>query len=53
MIKEILEILSNDDYLGCHYTIEVAKGKYKIKTGFKEILKSERRKLAMSWRKRK
>lgn len=47
MIKEIIEILNTDEWLGESETIEIAKGKYHYKTKTKDIINQYRRKWQM------
>ena len=46
MIEQLLELLSTDDFLGRSEAIDVAKGKYKIPSTFKEIRTKHKRKKA-------
>lgn len=48
MISHILQMLQIGDFYGESEFIDIAKGKYKIPTTFKEALKQEKR-----WRKKK
>lgn len=43
MIKDILELLTLDDYNGVSEEIEIAKGKYKLQTTLKDIYKAKKR----------
>jgi len=43
MIKFIIELLASDDYWNASETIQIAKGKYKCPTTFKEILNHVKR----------
>lgn len=45
MIKNILELLSLDEHYGQSEIIEIAKGKYKIKTTWKQAYKQFKREL--------
>jgi len=46
MIEQLLELLSTDDFLGRSEAIDIAKGKYKIPSTFKEIRTKHKRKKA-------
>lgn len=46
MIENILELLSLDPYLNVSENIEIAKGKHKLETSFKESWKQFKRRKA-------
>ncbi len=49
MIKQLIEILTLDDFKGISETIDFAKGSHKIPKTIREAIKQETRK----WQKRK
>lgn len=51
MIKNILELLSLDNYYGISEEIEIAKGKHELTTDLKKFYKQEIRKAR--WKKRR
>ena len=51
MIDNILNLLRADDYYGKSEVIEIAKGKYHLKTSIKD--KKEQKKRAKLWQLRK
>lgn len=44
-IKQIIELLQVDDFVGKHEFIEIAKGKYKLHTDIKELWKQGMREI--------
>jgi hypothetical protein len=51
MLKQILDLLALDEHYGQSEAIEIAKGKYKIPTTFKEGFNKIKREI--KWLKRK
>lgn len=51
MIKNILDLLSLDNYYGVSETIDIAKGKHKIPSTIKEGVKQIKRELA--WKRKR
>lgn len=47
MIKNIISMLSVDDFYGISENIDIAKGKYAYTSSFRKITRQERRKLAL------
>jgi hypothetical protein len=45
MIQQIITMLQMDNFYGESEFIDIAKGKYKLNTAFKKILKQEIRKI--------
>ena len=45
MIQQIITMLQMDNFYGESEFIDIAKGKYKLNTAFKNILKQEIRKI--------
>lgn len=43
MIKNIIDLLAMDDYYGVSHEIDIAKGKYKTPTTFKEFWRMVKR----------
>lgn len=43
MIKEIINLLNSNEFYGGTENIEIAKGKYELKKGFKEAFKQGKR----------
>ena len=51
MIKQIIELLKEDDFYGIAEEIEVAKGSYKAPMTIKEGIKNAKRK--MQWQRKR
>lgn len=45
MIKQIIHMLSIDDFFGVSENIDIAKGKYAYTNSFRKMTRQERRKL--------
>jgi len=45
MIRNILKLLREFDYMVGNETIDIAKGRYELTTDFNEVYRQERRKL--------
>ena len=45
MIRNILKLLSEFDYIVGNETIDIAKGRYELTTSFKEMYKQKKREL--------
>lgn len=50
MIKNIIAMLSVDDFYGVSENIDIAKGKYAYTTSFRKMTRQERRKHALKKR---
>jgi len=50
MIKNIIAMLSVDNFYGVSENIDIAKGKYAYTSSFRKITRQERRKLALKKR---
>jgi hypothetical protein len=50
MIKNIISMLSVDNFYGVSENIDIAKGKYAYTSSFRKITRQERRKLALKKR---
>lgn len=47
MIKEILDLLKLDDWMGESESIDIAKGKYKHTMKFKEVFAQKKRDISL------
>lgn len=50
MIKNIISMLSIDNFYGISENIDIAKGKYAYTTSFRKMTRQERRKIALKKR---
>ena len=50
MIKNIIAMLSVDDFYGVSENIDIAKGKYAYTNSFRKMTRQERRKIALKKR---